>query len=224
MRPRNPVWATPKSASSSSLFTKRTACRKSAFSRWRNLQRVIRTRAWATARPGGGCRCGYRRVGAIGRPTAAQATSSTTPTARKAIHSQVGCCRKTSGKNGLSAGKCSAGTRTPEEGQSTSIMNFGGYYKFTPDFNLLFSAGHSIGGDRRTSPILAFGGLLAGRAKTNKRAAWRPRPRSGQHRSVRKPRCRRSRCRYGEYTIFRSCSIGGSHAGNSAGRLLLLDR
>lgn len=30
--------------------------------------------------------------------------------------------------------------------RGTTLFNFGGYYSFTSDFSLLFSAGHSIGG------------------------------------------------------------------------------
>jgi Putative MetA-pathway of phenol degradation len=47
-------------------------------------------------------------------------------------------------------------------GKSTAILNFGGYYKFTPDFNLLFSAGKSVDGEEHTVAYLglwwAFGG------------------------------------------------------------------
>ena len=47
-------------------------------------------------------------------------------------------------------------------GRSTAILNFGGYYKFTPDFNLLFSAGKSIDGEIHTVGYIglwwAFGG------------------------------------------------------------------
>ncbi|MFH1818066.1 MAG: transporter [Pseudomonadota bacterium] len=48
------------------------------------------------------------------------------------------------------------------DGQATTLLNFGGLYKFTPDFNLLFSAGHSIKGESHTVVYLglwwAFGG------------------------------------------------------------------
>ena len=48
------------------------------------------------------------------------------------------------------------------DGHSTAILNFGGYYKFSPDFNLLFSAGKSIDGEEHTVGYLglwwAFGG------------------------------------------------------------------
>lgn len=48
------------------------------------------------------------------------------------------------------------------DGRGTTILNFGGYYKFTPDFNLLFSAGHNVGGESHAVAYLglwwAFGG------------------------------------------------------------------
>lgn len=47
-------------------------------------------------------------------------------------------------------------------GQSSTVLNFGGSYRFTPDFNLLFSAGHSVSGETHTIAYLglwwAFGG------------------------------------------------------------------
>jgi Putative MetA-pathway of phenol degradation len=52
--------------------------------------------------------------------------------------------------------------RDTEDGESTTMLNFGGLYKFTPDFNLLFSLGQSVGGERHTVAYLglwwAFGG------------------------------------------------------------------
>lgn len=36
------------------------------------------------------------------------------------------------------------------DGQATTLLNFGGFYKFTPVFNLLFSAGHSVNGESHT--------------------------------------------------------------------------
>lgn len=48
------------------------------------------------------------------------------------------------------------------DGRGTTLVNFGGFYKFTPDFNLLFSAGHSVGGEDHAVAYLglwwAFGG------------------------------------------------------------------
>jgi hypothetical protein len=42
------------------------------------------------------------------------------------------------------------------DGHSTGIFNFGGYYKFTPDFELLFSGGHSITGEGHTVGYLGI--------------------------------------------------------------------
>ena len=41
-------------------------------------------------------------------------------------------------------------------GESTTILNFGGFYKFTQDFNLLFSAGHSVTGESHTIAYLGL--------------------------------------------------------------------
>jgi hypothetical protein len=41
-------------------------------------------------------------------------------------------------------------------GHSTTIANFGGYYNFTPDFSLLFSAGHSVQGVSHTVAYLGL--------------------------------------------------------------------
>jgi hypothetical protein len=45
-------------------------------------------------------------------------------------------------------GEIFAQGRTEDGGQATVIGNFGGHYDFTKNFSLLFSAGHSIAGDR----------------------------------------------------------------------------
>jgi hypothetical protein len=42
------------------------------------------------------------------------------------------------------------------DGESVAIVNLGGFYKFTPNFNLLFSAGHSVSGE---SHSIAYLGL-----------------------------------------------------------------
>jgi hypothetical protein len=42
------------------------------------------------------------------------------------------------------------------DGEPATIVNFGGFYKFTPAFNLLFSAGHSVSGE---SHAIAYLGL-----------------------------------------------------------------
>ena len=48
-------------------------------------------------------------------------------------------------------------------GQATTLLNFGGSYGFSPDFKLLFSAGHSIGGETRTVAYLGLWWGLGGR-------------------------------------------------------------
>ncbi|MDA8086946.1 MAG: hypothetical protein M0Z75_09620 [Nitrospiraceae bacterium] len=45
---------------------------------------------------------------------------------------------------------------TVEEGQGTAILNFGGYYNFTEGMSLLFSAGHSVLGERHMAGYLAL--------------------------------------------------------------------
>jgi hypothetical protein len=48
-------------------------------------------------------------------------------------------------------------------GQAATLLNFGGSYAFSPDFKLLFSAGHSIGGETRTVAYLGLWWGLGGR-------------------------------------------------------------
>jgi hypothetical protein len=43
-----------------------------------------------------------------------------------------------------------------KDGRSTTIANVGGYYNFTGDFSLLFSAGHSIHGEKHTVGYLGL--------------------------------------------------------------------
>jgi hypothetical protein len=47
-------------------------------------------------------------------------------------------------------------SKDTDDGQSTTLLNFGGIYKFTPDFNLLFSAGHSVSGESHTIAYLGL--------------------------------------------------------------------
>ena len=42
------------------------------------------------------------------------------------------------------------------DGAATALLNFGGFYKFSPDFNLLFSAGNSISGENHTVGYLGL--------------------------------------------------------------------
>jgi hypothetical protein len=49
------------------------------------------------------------------------------------------------------------------EGQAATVLNVGGSYRFTPDFSLLVSAGHSVAGESHT---IAYLGLLWGFGST----------------------------------------------------------
>jgi outer membrane putative beta-barrel porin/alpha-amylase len=82
-----------------------------------------------------------------------------------------GCLvQKDIGETWTLGGEVFARGKDTVDGQSTSILNLGGLYKFTPDFNLLFSAGHSVGGERHTVAYLglwwAFGGDEKSEQKT----------------------------------------------------------
>ena len=59
-------------------------------------------------------------------------------------------------------------------GKSTTIVNFGGFYKFTPDFNLLFSAGRSINGESHTVGYLGLWWTFGGDEHSAKQAAVTP--------------------------------------------------
>jgi hypothetical protein len=52
-------------------------------------------------------------------------------------------------------------------GRATTLLNFGGSFRFSPDFELLFSAGHSVSGETHTTAYLGlwwgFGGDEGGR-------------------------------------------------------------
>ncbi len=58
-----------------------------------------------------------------------------------------------------------------EDGKSTTLLNFGGFYKFTPDFNLLFSAGHSVGGERHTVAYLGLWWAWGGEEKDENKSS-----------------------------------------------------
>ena len=47
-------------------------------------------------------------------------------------------------------------SKDTDDGKATTLLNFGGLYKFTPDFNLLFSAGHSVSGETHTIAYLGL--------------------------------------------------------------------
>jgi hypothetical protein len=60
------------------------------------------------------------------------------------------------------------------DGQSTTLLNFGGYYKFTPDFNLLFSAGHSVSGESHTVAYLGLWWAFGGDERDEKKTSMAP--------------------------------------------------
>ena len=61
------------------------------------------------------------------------------------------------------------------DGQATTIVNFGGLYKFTPDFNLLFSAGRDVGGERHTVAYLGLWWAFGGDEKSEQKTGVAPR-------------------------------------------------
>jgi len=61
-------------------------------------------------------------------------------------------------------------------GQGTTIVNVGGFYKFTPDFNLLFSAGHSVGGENHAVAYLGLWWAFGGDAKAEQKSGMAPAP------------------------------------------------
>ena len=70
--------------------------------------------------------------------------------------------QRTVGERWLLGGEVYARGQDTQAGRSATVMNFGGSYRFTPDFNLLFSEGHSISGETHTIAYLGlwwgFGG------------------------------------------------------------------
>jgi hypothetical protein len=60
------------------------------------------------------------------------------------------------------------------DGQSTTIANFGGLYKFTPDFNLLFSAGHSVNGESHALGYLGLWWTWGGDDKETSKTGMAP--------------------------------------------------
>jgi hypothetical protein len=70
--------------------------------------------------------------------------------------------QRTVGEQWQLGGEVYARGKDTVAGQSATVLNIGGSYRFTPDFNLLFSAGHSVSGETHTIVYLglwwAFGG------------------------------------------------------------------
>ena len=61
-------------------------------------------------------------------------------------------------------------SKDTDDGRGTTIVNFGGFYKFTPDFNLLFSAGHSVSGEKHTVAYLGLWWTWGGGNETEHQA------------------------------------------------------
>lgn len=64
--------------------------------------------------------------------------------------------------------------KTTVDGRATTFLNFGGYYKFTPDFNLLFSAGHDVSGERHTVAYLGLWWTWGGGEKAAQKSGMAP--------------------------------------------------
>lgn len=61
-----------------------------------------------------------------------------------------------------------------DNGRATALLNVGGYYRFTPDFNLLFSAGHSVAGETHAVGYLGLWWTWGGNETTEKAAGVVP--------------------------------------------------
>lgn len=61
-----------------------------------------------------------------------------------------------------------------DDGKATTLLNFGGLYKFTPDFNLLFSAGHSVSGETHTIAYLGLWWTWGGDGNEEKKEGAAP--------------------------------------------------
>lgn len=64
--------------------------------------------------------------------------------------------QKDLGEKWTLGGEVFAHGRDAVDGQATTLLNVGGFYKFTPDFNLLFSTGHSVKGESHTVAYLGL--------------------------------------------------------------------
>lgn len=64
--------------------------------------------------------------------------------------------------------------KTTDAGQATTFLNVGGYYKFTPDFNLLFSAGHNVSGEHHTIAYLGLWWTWGGDEKAERSSGMAP--------------------------------------------------
>lgn len=82
--------------------------------------------------------------------------------------------QKDLGKKWTLGGEVYARNKDTVVGQATSFLNFGGLYKFTPDFNLLFSAGHSVSGDRHTIAYMGLWWAFGGDAEEGQKTSMQP--------------------------------------------------
>jgi Putative MetA-pathway of phenol degradation len=82
--------------------------------------------------------------------------------------------QKDIGERWTLGGEVFAQGKTSVDGKATTFLNFGGYYKFTPDFNLLFSAGHDIGGESHAVAYLGLWWTWGGNKEANENAGLAP--------------------------------------------------
>lgn len=80
--------------------------------------------------------------------------------------------QKDIGEKWTLGGEIFARDKDAEDGRSTTLANFGGYYKFTPDFNLLFSLGRSVAGEKHTVAYLGLWWAFGGDGSEEKKAAF----------------------------------------------------
>ena len=75
--------------------------------------------------------------------------------------------QKDLGEKWMLGGEVFARGKDTVGGRATTFLNFGGSFRFSPDFKLLFSAGHSVSGETHTTAYLGlwwgFGGDEDGR-------------------------------------------------------------
>ncbi len=82
--------------------------------------------------------------------------------------------QKDIGEKWTLGGEAFARDKDTVDGRGTAILNFGGYYKFTPDFNLLFSAGHSVSGENHTVAYLGLWWAWGGGEKEGNKSSMAP--------------------------------------------------
>jgi hypothetical protein len=65
-------------------------------------------------------------------------------------------------------------SKDTEDGRSTTILNFGGFFRPTHDFNVLFSVGHSVNGESHSIAYLGLWWAWGGVEKEDKKASVIP--------------------------------------------------